>query len=89
MRGHTGVVEALSIYDIDIKPYLASGSWDGTIKIWSLDDYKMTKSLFGEGAKIYSFAVINNDDTRIIASGNRDGYVKLWNLKTFDCMGIF
>ena len=64
LQAHADLIEALSIYDIDSELYLASGSRDCTVKIWSLDDYKMTKSLLSEGAEICSLLVINNDDTK-------------------------
>ena len=35
MNGHKSVVSALAVFD----GVLYSGSWDGTIRLWSLNDH--------------------------------------------------
>jgi AAA-like domain/WD domain, G-beta repeat len=56
---------------------IATSSWDGTIKIWSLDGREIA-TLAGHRNEVNS--VNFSPDSQMIVSGSRDATIKLWNL---------
>ena len=90
LNGHNNCVDALSLYYRRHKPYLASGSRDGTIKIWSLTDHSLVTTL-GEGdIEIKSMVVLEQEnDKKVLASVDHCGYVKLWSLEDLTCTQTF
>ncbi|KAF9090078.1 hypothetical protein BGX23_006226 [Mortierella sp. AD031] len=56
--------------------YLGSCSFDGTVKIWSADDWKLQKSLVGHTGKVTGIDISN--DGRYIGSSGFDRTFKLW-----------
>lgn len=61
--------------------WLASGSSDGTVKIWSLETHKVLKTLIATSAEVYAIAV-SPDGKRLVA-GLRYGKLKSWNTETW------
>jgi WD40 repeat protein len=59
---------------------LASGSWDGTIKLWDVATGRELRTLAGHGRGIYK--AVFSPDGRRLASASRDGTVKLWDAAT-------
>ena len=59
---------------------LASGSWDGTIRLWDTDTVQQTASLTGHTDGVYSVAF--SPDGRTLASGADDGTIRLWDIGT-------
>ena len=59
---------------------LASGSNDGSIKLWNVSMDEVLQTLTGHGQAVYSVAF--SPDGRILASGSNDETVKLWNVDT-------
>ena len=62
---------------------LASGSADGTVRLWDVADPARPRSLGqplagSSGIAVYSLAF--GSDGRTLASGTADGAVRLWNL---------
>jgi WD40 repeat protein len=57
---------------------LASGSGDKTIKLWSLPDGNLLKTLTGHSDLVLSVAI--SPDGRLLASGSQDKTIKLWSL---------
>ncbi len=55
---------------------LASGSADGTIKLWN-EDGKELKTFKHNSRDVYSVAW--SPDSKMLAFGSRDGTIKLWN----------
>ena len=57
---------------------LASGSQDNTIKLWSLPDGALLKTLTGHRGLVSSIAI--SPDGRLLASGSDDMTIMLWSL---------
>ncbi|KKP07655.1 hypothetical protein THAR02_00191 [Trichoderma harzianum] len=60
--------------------YLASGSWDKTIKIWDIITGKVQQTLQGHGGYVWSVAF--SADGRYLASGSQDNTIKIWDVIT-------
>jgi WD40 repeat protein len=58
--------------------YLASGSGDKTVKLWSLESQKEVGKLQGHSRNVTSIAF--SPDGKYLASGSEDKTVKLWNI---------
>ena len=71
MTGHTYGVLALKVLN---NGDLASGSADGTIKIWNLDDGTIKKNL-ADNHGAYSFEVLQNGD---LVGACGDCTIKIW-----------
>ena len=78
LTGHSGVVNSVS-YSPDGR-YIASGSWDYTIKIWDATTVTLVRTLTGHSdvVRIVSYS----PDGRYIASGSYDGTIKIWDATT-------
>lgn len=59
---------------------LASGSWDGTIKLWDAKSGSELRTLAGHGWGVYK--AVFSPDGKQLASASRDGTVKIWNVET-------
>lgn len=59
---------------------LASSSWDGTVKLWNLNDGTMLHSLFNGGCQ--SWAGAFSPDGKLIAGGDGDGKIRIWKTET-------
>ena len=58
--------------------FIASGSYDKTVRIWNLEDGKEILKLEGHQKDITSVAY--SPDGKFIASGCADKTVRIWNL---------
>jgi WD40 repeat protein len=58
--------------------YLASGSWDKTVKLWSLESQTEVNTLQGHSSNVR--CVTFSPDGKYLASGSDDNTVKLWSL---------
>ena len=59
---------------------LASGSLDGTIRLWDANTGRQTQTLTGHTEWVFSVAF--SPDGRTLASGNGDGTIRLWDTIT-------
>ena len=59
---------------------LASGGWDGTVKLWDVTTRQEIATLEGHTAEVTSVAF--SPDGGTLASGSWDGTVKLWDVTT-------
>jgi serine/threonine-protein kinase len=76
LRGHSDRVVALA-FSAD-RALLASGSWDGTAKLWNLAEGRDIKTL---GVRGSVSAVALSDDGAWLAAGATDKSVHLWDLR--------
>ncbi|MCD4738844.1 MAG: hypothetical protein K8R89_06255 [Anaerolineae bacterium] len=61
--------------------YLASASWDGTARIWSMETFTTVTAPLEHPGFVYSVAFAPQDD--YLATGARDGKVRIWELTGF------
>lgn len=83
LAGHSEDVRSLAISP-DGKT-LASGSFDGTIKVWNLPEGKLLYTLTGHsqaGEIVSSVAISPNGNSIISSSNGYEGSIKIWNLYT-------
>lgn len=74
---------SLPVYSLAISPdgkTIASGSEDGTIKLWKLESQELIYTLAGHSRMVNSVAI--SGDGQTLASGSKDNTIKLWNPKT-------
>ena len=72
-----------SIYCVDVYlNYLATGSREGTVSIWNLDEFKLEQSHFGHTAHGHTGSVrcLKFITSRLLVSGSSDNTIKIWNL---------
>ncbi|KAF5578390.1 wd40 repeat protein [Fusarium pseudoanthophilum] len=78
------------IWAISLSPdtkLLASGSYDGTIKIWNMGTYEVQKMLRGHNGVVRSIAF--SPDGKLLISGSYDRTVKIWDVTTGDFKQTF
>jgi WD40 repeat protein len=65
---------------------LASGSYDGTVKVWDAASGRELATLRGAGGRIECIAF--SPDGTILAAGGEDRVAILWNVATGERMGV-
>ena len=76
--GHTNIVSAVS-FSSDGR-MIASGGWDGTIRLWDVGTGKLKVTLIGHTGFVHSISFSSNG--RILASGDGllgDNTIRLWD----------
>ena len=71
-----------SVFSMALSPNgqtLASGSGDGTIKLWNLATGQEVRTLSGHTDSVYSVAL--SPDGQTLASGSGDHTIKIWGKK--------
>jgi WD40 repeat protein len=63
---------------------VASGSADGTIRLWEAPSGRLLVTLQGHGRVVSSVAL--SGDGRLLASGGYDGTVRLWEVPSGACL---
>ena len=76
LSGHTD--DIYCFYISSDNRFLASGSDDNTIHLWSLPDGKLLTTLSGHTDSIRSLVI--SSDNRFLASGSDDNTIHLWSL---------
>ena len=78
LTGHVSGVESVA-YSPEGET-IASGSGDGTVRLWDANTGEHLQTL--EGHTDWVFSVSYSPDGQIIASGARDGTIRLWDADT-------
>lgn len=81
--GHAFAAQNHAVKTVAVTPdgqFAISGSRDATLKIWSLENKKETKTLVGHTLAIKSVAV--TPDGRFAVSGSEDTTLKVWDLSS-------
>ena len=60
--------------------WLASGSFDGSVRLWNGRTGKFAVRLLGHVGAVYQLAW--SSDSRLLASGSKDSTVKVWEVKS-------
>jgi len=79
-----------TVFSVAFSPdgrYLASGSWDKTIKLWEIPSGNLLKTM--EGHKDDVFSVAFSPDGRYLASGSWDESIKLWEIPSGQLVKTF
>ncbi|MCP3803502.1 helix-turn-helix domain-containing protein [Allokutzneria sp. A3M-2-11 16] len=76
--GHTNVISSLSLRGDG--QVLATGSWDGTAKLWHVGDRRLIATIPGTGGFIRRVAF--SPDGATLATASDDGMVGLWDVAT-------
>ncbi|MBW4620286.1 MAG: hypothetical protein KME17_13145 [Cyanosarcina radialis HA8281-LM2] len=76
LTGHTGPIQSVAT-SFDGQT-LASGSRDGSIKIWNLSTGKEIRTLTGHSDLVWPVAI--SPDGRTLVSGSDDKTIKIWQM---------
>ncbi|RYC79718.1 Vegetative incompatibility protein HET-E-1 [Fusarium oxysporum f. sp. narcissi] len=82
LEGHDDLVTSVA-FSADGQ-WIASGSMDGTVKIWDTATGACVQTLKGHGAWVNS--IVFSADGQQLASGSSDETVKIWDVATGTCM---
>ncbi|NER21709.1 MAG: protein kinase [Symploca sp. SIO1C2] len=78
LSGHLSLIDTVALSPDGC--FLASGSWDHTIKIWQLATGKLVHTLTEHSGWIKS--VVISQDSKTLVSGSADKTIKVWDLET-------
>jgi hypothetical protein len=103
LGGHTGHVHCME-YSLDGE-HLASGSADGSIRIWHTESFHTNSSnpdrtgptrtpkqadiILLDSRSVYKALSFSRTDSNLLASGNWNGEIKMWNIKEQACIHSF
>ena len=75
LTGHNGTVNSVSV---NRNNTAATASYDGTIKIWDLNNQTLTKTLYGHANVVTIAKWINSNN--LLFSGSYDSDIRIWNV---------
>ncbi|MEM1292809.1 MAG: NB-ARC domain-containing protein [Cyanobacteria bacterium P01_H01_bin.162] len=84
LAGHFANLWVASVAFAKSHPWLVSGSFDKTIRLWDLQSGECLKILEGHSHWIWAVAI--SPDDRFIASGGDDCQVRIWDVNTGMCL---
>lgn len=81
LKGHSGLVDSVEFSSNE--KWLASGSYDYTVKLWNVSTGACQSTLNERSNVVFSIAFL--PDGEFLASGSDNHTVKLWDLSTGAC----
>jgi eukaryotic-like serine/threonine-protein kinase len=78
LTGHTHVVSQVIFFPDGVR--LASGSWDGTVRIWNVPERRVEHVLTNYSKRIWGLA-LSSDGLRLAASG--EGGTRVWDTRSW------
>ena len=82
LEGHTSSVRALAAVPVGDRMLLASGSVDGTVRLWDPATGEERAQLEGHTGMVLALAAVPVGDRMLLASGGADRTVRLWDPAT-------
>lgn len=83
LTGHAGPISCLSFNPV--MGTLASGSWDGTIKLWDVYKNNVEETLTHTSDVL---CVCWRGDGKFICAGTLNGSLNFWNASEGECVGV-
>lgn len=83
IKGHVGSIKCVFI--CEKKRIVLSGSYDTSIRCWSVDTGECIRIFRGHRDTVLSLLLLDNS----LASGSKDGSCKVWDLETGKCLRTF
>jgi WD40 repeat protein len=84
LTGHTGLIWAIAIASDE--QWIATGSFDQTVKIWHTQTGELRLTLQGHRDRVRAIAISPNGS--LIASAGDDAEIRLWDVETGNCQQI-
>lgn len=75
LEGHRGIINRVALSSDD--RWVASGSQDGLVKVWDLDELREARTLDGHG-RLATYGLCWSEDGSVLLSGGGDGNVCVW-----------
>ncbi|KAM0698704.1 hypothetical protein Q7P36_002171 [Cladosporium allicinum] len=90
LAGHTEVVNAVKILDLDGKRFIISGASDNSVRVWKQKNsdvsafpfFEENQCLTGHTGAVNTISILPGSDT--FATGAADGTVRVWRLREED-----
>jgi len=81
LEGHRKGVISLAIFRSRENNFIASGSYDKTIKLWNLTDYTLVSTLSGIDRGVCSLLIFQETENSkpYLISGHEDGKIMMWS----------
>ena len=70
---------SLAFGEVEARTVLASGSWDGMVRLWDPATGRPIRELITGHEMVESVAFGTVDGSTVLASGGWDGRVRLWD----------
>ncbi|KAJ7636261.1 hypothetical protein FB45DRAFT_1055732 [Roridomyces roridus] len=80
VTGRFGDGDIIAIAVSPDSQHIATGSYDGVVRLWCLDTYSLVHSFSGHTSWVLSVAI--SPDGQLLASSSSDGTLRVWDLET-------